>query len=308
MIEAHHLEGARATIARFLSPSPLRRASLGAAGRDVWLKLESEQPTGSFKVRGALARMAMLDDAERARGVIAASAGNHGMGVAWAGRELGVACTVYVPRGVPRVKRDGIAALGARVVVTGHQGYDDTEAEAQRAAATEGAIFVSPYDDPWVAAGNGGTVGLEVLAAMPDCATIVAPVGGGGLIVGLGAARRGGRHPAIVGVQSEASPAMARSFELGTALERFRGGPTLAEGLEGGVSARIFAAAREVLDGVELVREDEIAEAMRAAREELDLVIEGSAAVALAWMRRPTTHPAMATGPTVIVITGRNVD
>jgi threonine dehydratase len=305
VIESHHLEAAREVIARTLAPTPIREAP--ALGEGVWIKLETEQPTGSFKVRGAVARLAALDEATRACGVVAASAGNHGMGLAWASRALGVPCTVHVPRGVARVKRDGIVALGATVVVGEHEGYDETEDEARAAAGRTGATYVSPYDDPHVASGNGGTLGLEILAALPNCATIVAPVGGGGLIVGLGAARRAASAEGrlrIVGVQSEASPAMALSLERGEAIERYRGAPTLAEGLEGGVSARIFAAARQVLDRVELVREDEIAAAMAFARDMLGVTIEGSAAVALAWMLRRPAVPR----PTVVVLTGRNVD
>lgn len=300
-----HVDHAIAAVAGAAVRTPLVHAP--AIGPRVHLKRETAQHTGSFKVRGALARLSALDASERARGVIASSAGNHGLGVAFAASRLGVRARVYVPQHTPRIKRDGMVRLGAEVVVTGAPGYDATERIARAAAAREGAVFVSPYDDPFVAAGNGATIGLEIWSELPG-ATVVAPVGGGGLVTGLGAARRRlGSRARVVGVQSEASPAMARSFEEGRALEVFEGGRTLAEGLEGGVSATAYHHVRAILDRVELVTEAAIADAMRFAEASLGEIVEGSAAVVVAWARE---HAAVAPGsePLVLVLTGRNVD
>src|SRR5262249_54557886 len=160
----------------------------------------------------------------------AASAGNHGLGLALAGRTFEIESTVLVSAQTPEVKRAGIAALGAQVEVVGAN-YDEAEAEARRrAAADPGLIFVSAFDEDYVIAGNGGLMAREVLAQLPDVDTVVAPVGGGGLAAGLGVelVPRGIR---LLGVQPEANCAMKRSLEDGRAYTRYEGGPTLAEGL-----------------------------------------------------------------------------
>lgn len=305
-IESFHLDHARRVVAKHAVRTPLVHAP--KIHQRLWLKLETVQHTGSFKVRGALSRIASLGPDERDLGVIGASAGNHGLGLAWAGARLCVPVRVVVPRSAPAVKREGIAALGAELRVAPVEGYDEAEHAARREAQRGGRVFVSSYDDPWVAAGNGGTLGLEILEDRPDAELIVAPVGGGGLMAGLGAARRAtGAEARLIGVQSDTSPTMARSLELGYAIESFCGPPTLAEGLEGGVSATAFARVREVVERVDLVTEEEIAHAMLHARDVLGFVVEGSAATTLAWAARwLDSEPG--TGPAVAVITGRNVD
>lgn len=267
------------------------------------LVLESMQVTGSFKVRGAVAVIAAnLEDA-RSRGVVAVSAGNHGAGVAWAARALGVRATVVVPRTAPTIKRRRISDLGAELIVEESDHYDDAERVAIDLARSRGARFVSPYDDPDVAAGNGGTLARDALSqhAMPS--VVIAPVGGGGLASGLAVGF--GEATRVFGAQSAACPAMARSLEGGAAIETMHAnGPTLAEGLEGGVSVGGFERARRALAGVLVIEERAIAEAMAWAREELGLVIEGSSAVALAPViaRHPIAKDA------VVILTGRNVD
>jgi threonine dehydratase len=305
-IDETHLSAARALVRRHLLLTPLVPAP--SLGRRVFLKLETAQHTGSFKVRGALACIASREG-DRAQPVYAASAGNHGLGVAWAARLLGRNATVFVPKHAPMVKRNGIAGLGARVVVTEHTGYDATERVAREAAEADGAWFLSPWDDPWVAAGNGGTVGLETLEALPDIATIVAPVGGGGLVAGLDAARRElGRHVSFAAVQSEACPSMHRSFAEGRAIETFEGAPTLADGLEGGVSTASFAHVRRAVSAIDLVSEAAIASAMRFARRTLGIVVEGSAATVIAWARDRAEMLDRDGAPVVLVVTGKNVD
>lgn len=273
----------------------------------VWLKLESQQLTGSFKLRGAVAKLSALGHAERAHGVVTASAGNHGLGVAHAAKALKIRAKVFVPKTAPLVKIEGIGALGAEVVRTDETGYDATEAIARAAAEESGSVFISPFDDPWVAAGNGGTVGLEIFG-MPNVATIVAPVGGGGLMTGLLAAKAStGSAARLVGVQSEACPSMVRSIEQGAALQTFEGEETLAEGLEGGVSPSTFHHVSQGVESMQLVTEEQIAGAMRWAHGSLGEVIEGSAAAALAWaIEHAKDEPG--DGSVVVVITGRNVD
>ncbi len=303
-ITSAHLE--RATSVVTAHARTTRVLAVPELGSGVSLKLECEQDTGSFKLRGALAALAQLDPEARRRGVLAASAGNHGFGLARAGTLLDVPVTVFVAASTPVVKRDGIAGAGAQLEIIDAPGYDAVEARARAAAIERGLRFVSPFDDPQVAAGNGGTVALEILAALPDVGTIVAPVGGGGLVAGIAAARRfEAAHFAIVGVQSEACPAMAQSLAEGRARLRFEGDATLAEGLEGGVSQTTFEIARDELLRMDTVTETAIADAMRFAHEELGLAVEGSAAVVIAWLR---AHVAEVEGPVVGVISGGNVD
>jgi threonine dehydratase len=305
-IEAHHLEHARRVVSHHAVRTPLRHVP--EIHPRLWMKLETVQHTGSFKVRGALSRLASLTPEERDLGVIAASAGNHGMGLAWAGARLCIPVRVVVPRIAPAVKRDGIAALGAELRVVPVDGYDEAEEAAREEARRSGRVYVSPYDDPWVAAGNGGTLGLEVFEELPETSLVVAPVGGGGLMSGLGAAVAScGREIRLIGVQSEACPAMARSLERGQALERCSGEPTLAEGLEGGVSPSAFANVARVVERVDLVSEAEIADAMRRMRDELGVVAEWSAATTFAWATRLLENEP-GTGPAVAVVTGSNVD
>lgn len=303
-VEAEHLDRAVAVVARHARRTPLVRCP--ELGEGAWLKLENEQLTGSFKLRGALAALAALEPADRERGVLTASAGNHGFGLATAGARLGVRVTVFCAASTPQVKRDGIAGAGAKLELVDAPGYDEVERRAKEAARERGLTFVSPFDDPNVAAGNGGTLALEILEELPAVRTIVAPVGGGGLIAGLAAARRHGEaRYELIGVQSEACPAMVESLKQGRALLAFEGAPTLAEGLEGGVSPSTYRVAKEELKAMALVSEDAIRDALRFAHERLGLAIEGSAAVGLAYAR---ARGGALEPPWVVVITGGNVD
>ncbi len=283
----------------------------------VWLALEALQTTGSFKVRGALVAL----DAIRARRgegarVVAASGGNHGAGVAYAARVLGLSATIVMPRDSPRARRERIAGYGATVVLTG----SDAEAHAKILATKTGAAFVSPYDDLDVVAGNGASLGFEIVRAMggvPD--VTLAPFGRGGLATGLAYAfadqTEGCKEaPSVWGVQSEASPAMALSLEQGEAVEYLRTPePTIAEGLQGGISKPAFERAREAIAGIVVAKEEEILGAMTYAYREIGLVLEGSAAVALAPLlygvpEAVRTSRGEEETDLVVVLTGRNVD
>ena len=268
----------------------------------VWLKLECEQVTGSFKVRGPLALRAQSLDH---RPWVAASAGNHGLGVAYALQGLGTPPRVFVPRTSPAVKQSAIAALGATITVVDTTSYDDTEAAAKRYAATANAFFVSPFDHPAIMAGNGGTLGLEILEQLPDVASLLVPVGGGGLASGLACVVRALRPGVrIIGVQSQATPAMFESRQRGSAVLVHHGPPTLAEGLEGGVSARSFAYVSRWVDDLHLVSEAAIAAAMRWLWHTQRLRVEGSAAVGIAALLDGLRLPA----PVCVILTGGNVD
>lgn len=286
----------------------------------VWLALEALQLTGSFKVRGAL--LALSEGMRRWVGrpvVVAASAGNHGAGVAYAASVLGVRARIVVPRGAPRAKCERMAEWGAEIVYAEGTHYDDAEALAKQLAEDGGHPFVSPYDDVAVVAGNGGSLGYEIaraLGGVPE--RVLAPFGGGGLATGLawafadaaGNAGDGARDNAdrVWGVQSESSPVMASSLERGAAIEHFLPTmETLAEGLEGGISSSAFARARAAVAGVVVVTEDQIAQAMGHIYRDMGIVVEGSAATALVPVLEGLPE-ALCGGDLVVVLSGRNVD
>jgi threonine dehydratase len=264
-------------------------------------KIEQLQRTGSFKIRGATLRLESLGDAERRRGVVTASAGNHGLGVATAGKALGVRVEVVVPATSPEVKRRGIAALGA-TVVDGGAGYDEAEAFARRLAVERGAVFVSAFDDPWVQRGNGGTLAEEILADAPDVTQVVCPVGGGGLVAGL-AEVLAPRGVAVFGVQPAANCAMHDSLAEGRARLVYDGRPTLAEGCEGAVAQSTFDACRRHGVRVGLVSEEAILRAMAFAFRRCGWIVEPSAAVAIAGLLEGALPPSPRT---VIVVSGGN--
>jgi len=275
-----------------------------AAGH-IALKLESLQRTGSFKLRGAAAKLAGLSAEDRARGVVASSAGNHGAGLALAARELGSTAKVVIPEGTPATKRERIARLGAEVIVRG-SGYDDAEVAARALAERDGSVFVSPFDDEVVIEGNGGSLADELREQVTDLRRVVCPVGGGGLIGGL--ARRLAPHGvSVFGAQPENNCAMHDSLAEGRALTVYEGKPTLAEGCEGAVSERTYALAAEFVDGIGLVSEAAIRRAVAYLYRVGGVVAECSAAVAMAAVLEGAVRPAPQ-GTTVVVVTGGNID
>jgi threonine dehydratase len=267
-----------------------------------WLKLESLQATGSFKLRGAAVKLARLSAEERARGVVAASAGNHGLGVALAARRMGLHATVVVPQLAARSKVEGIERLGAEVVRVG-AGYDAAERFARKIADEQGRVFVSPFDDDDVLEGNGAWLGRELREQRPSLERVIVPVGGGGLIGGLGRELSAGVE--VLGVQPRVNCAMHDSLRDGRAHVTYGGGATLCDGLEGAVADRTYQLARAYVRRIVLVEEEQVLHAMAFAYRALGLVVEPSAAVGLAAARAglvPTD------GETAIVITGSNVD
>lgn len=283
----------------------MRSAGLGArAGTDVWLKCENQQRTGSFKLRGATNALAALTAGQRARGVIASSAGNHGLGVAHAARALGVHARIFVPRSAPDVKRRGIVALGAEVDDASPD-YDAAHHAAEQFAREHDMTFVNPCAGEALLAGQG-TVALEIIEELPTVRTFVVPVGGGGLVGGMAALIRAVLPEArIVGVQSEITNAMAASLAAGTRVD-VPVLPTLADGLAGQIDDEGFAIGRAAIDTMITVRESEIAEAMRWLGREHDLRAEGSGAVTTAALLHGLA-PDLA-GPVAVVVSGGNVD
>jgi threonine dehydratase len=274
------------------------------AGTEVWLKLETQQRTGSFKLRGAYNAIASLSADERARGLVTASAGNHGQGVALAASLLGARATVFVPAGAPEAKKRRIARWGAELRET-EGGYDQAHHAAETHAGRTGATFVHSFSDPAVVAGQG-TVGLEIVRDLPGVRTIVVPIGGGGLVGGIGiVARAMGSGVRVVGVQTEQTSAMHASLAAGRLVSPAYG-ETLCEGLSGDVDARSLALAAEVVDDVVLVTEDAVRRAMRRLFQEEGIVAEGSAAVGVAAVLEGAVERI--DGPAAVVLSGGNVD
>ncbi len=302
--------GIRETVSRHLRRTPLLRSEWlsGLAGAEVHLKCENLQVTGSFKVRGALAAVSLLAEDERTEGVVACSAGNHGLGLAFAAKVFGIPCTVVVPRSAPAVKADGIAALGAKVIRSPHDGYDATHAWTVDRLGELGGRFVSPFDDPAIMAGNGGTLMLEVLEDLPDVDLMVIPCGGGGCSIGAAAAARGrGARPRIVAVNTDASPGMWLSRRDGKARLEVDSAPTIAEGLEGGVSENSFRLANEYVDDVVLAREDTVRRAVSDLFARERMVVEGSGAAGVAALLDGAV-PLGEARRVCIVLTGSNID
>jgi len=306
MIALADVRRAADTLRPHLVPTPLRRSS-AFPGAPVYLKLECWQPTGSFKVRGATNLLASLAPEERARGIVAASAGNHALGVAFAAQALGgtVAATLFVPATAPRAKVDKLRRFPVAVHEKGDT-YDDAVAEALAFRERTGATWVDAFDDPRTAAGQG-TAGLEIAEELPDVDTVVVPVGGGGLISGMAAAMTA-LVPSlrVVAVQPEASPALRESLRLGRPLLTFPAGPTLADGLAGGIGEIVFAH-RHLIDEVVTVTEAETEDAIAALLAEDQVVSEGAGAVGVAALRAGRIAPRGGRA-VAVVVTGGNID
>jgi len=285
-----------------LLPSPFLTAR---CGQEILLKLESLQPIGAFKLRGAANALANLP--KGATGVACCSTGNHGRGVAFAAKKLGLRAVVLMTDKAPQTKIDAIRALGAEArVVNGTQ--DDAQAEVDRLFAGEGLIDISPFDDPYVIAGQG-TIALELLHARPDLENIVLPLSGGGLAAGVALAAKALKPMIrVIGVTMENGPAMVKSMQAGHPVEVGEYG-SLADSLGGGIFANnryTLSLCTRLLDDTLLVSEAEIYHAMQALYYQDRLISEGGAAVGPAALL--AARIADLDGPTAVVITGRNVD
>jgi threonine dehydratase len=300
------VRAAAARITGLVQRTPLARsAALSAlAGGDVYLKREDTQITGSFKARGAFNAVAQLSAEDRARGVVASSAGNHGLGVAQAARHFGVPATIYVPADAPQVKKRGIATLGA-LVDDGEADYDLAMVAAKRHAAEHGQLYINPCLGDALLAGQG-TVALEILDELPDVGTVVVCVGGGGLLGGVGGYLRGAAPGVrIVGAQSERTAAMSRSLAAGRVVE-IESLPTLADGLAGQIDDTALAIGQAALDDIVTLTEDEIAQAIAWLARQEGVTAEGAGVVAVAALLHGKTRSLPT--PIVAIVSGGNID
>lgn len=307
-VKAADVVAARAAIGDVVRRTPvIPSATLSdlAGGANVVLKAENLQRTGSFKVRGALTKLAGLGAAAQA-GVVCGSAGNHAQALAFAARERGVPCEVHMPEHAPIAKAEGAAELGATVVLGGAS-VDECVARARERAATAGLAFVHPFDDPAIVAGQG-TLGLELLDDVPDLATVVVPIGGGGLAAGIAIAIKSARPGVrVVGVQAASCAAVPGSLAAGAPVA-VGAALTIADGIAvkrpGEVTLPLLA---QWVDEVVVVDEDAIAEAIVLLAEKAKLVVEGAGAVGAAALLGGQITAAAA-GTTCVVLSGGNVD
>ena len=287
------------------TPFELSHTLSDTTGGSVYLKAENLQRTGSFKIRGAYYKIQALTPEEKAGGIVTASAGNHAQGVGLAATNLSIPCRIFVPETVPSNKLEAIRRYPVEIVQTGRL-FDAAQQAARKDASNSGRVFVSPFDDPMIMAGHG-TIALEMLSAVPDLKAVLIPVGGGGLIAGMATAFKA-LDPtiAIIGCQSSASCAMARSLEEDRPYVNYPSLPTIAEGLEGGISQATFQLGRRLIDHMVVVEEDEIRSAIRFLLQHHHLVVEGSGAVGVAALLygRWATPP----GNIGVVLTGGNMD
>ena len=300
------IEAARAVLRGITVVTPMEESRWLSAlcGGPVRLKCENLQRTGSFKTRGAYYRMARLSEAERAAGVVAASAGNHAQGVALSAQMLGIKATVFMPEGAPIPKERATRGYGAEVVFEGSY-IEDALAGARRFAEETGAVLIHPFDHADIMAGQG-TCGLEIAEQAPEATTVLVPTGGGGLIAGTAIALKARRPDVhLVGVQAEGAAAYPRSLEEGApvALDRMR---TMADGIAVGMPGALpFAAVRDLVDEVVTVSEDSMSRALVSLVERAKMVVEPAGAAAVAAL---LDHPERWETPLVAVLSGGNID
>jgi threonine dehydratase len=310
MVTLENIQSAQKTIVPYAKNTPLIRSNFLSelCKANVYLKLENLQVTHSFKIRGVINKLLSLTSEEKARGVLTASAGNHGQAVAFGAKELGFKAKIVVPTNTPNVKVDGIRQYGAELVLFGAT-YPEAERKAKELAQVEGRLYISPYNDELIVAGHG-TIGLEVLAELPNADVVIVPVGGGGLISGVSIALKSLKPTVqVLGVQSAAIPIMFESLKSGEIVKAHRHeAKTIAEGLSGGVErgSITFGIVQQYVDDIFLVREESIRHAVYVLWENEKQVVEGSGASAAALLLE---NQYLFVGKTVVlVLTGGNID
>lgn len=306
LVTVDRIRAARELLAGVIRETPMEHSRTLSAqhGGEVFLKCENLQRTGSFKIRGAYVRIHGLSASDRARGVVAASAGNHAQGVALAASTLNITSTVFMPVQVPLPKLAATRAYGAHVHLHGTV-VEETIAEAVAFAESTGAVFIHPFDHPDIIAGQG-TLGLEIADQLPVAATVVVPTGGGGLAGGVAAAIKAVRPDIrVVGVQAEQAAAYPPSLAAGGPV-RLSSLRTMADGIAVGEPGQVsYAHVDELVDEVVTVTEESLSRAVLLCLERAKLVVEPAGAATVAALLQ---YPGRFAAPVVAVLSGGNVD
>ncbi|MBI3544778.1 MAG: threonine ammonia-lyase [Deltaproteobacteria bacterium] len=301
------VEAARGTLAKLLEPTPLlpNRWLSERLGCQVFLKLENMQPIGSFKIRGATYKIARLSAAQRRKGVITASAGNHAQGVAWGCAQFKTKATIVMPVNAPLTKVQNTAALGAHIVLCGDN-YDEAHAHARKLAAKSGAVFVHPYEDVDVIAGQG-TVGLEIIEQLPEVDCVIGSMGGGGLMAGVGTVIKEFKPKTlVVGAQASGARSLIESIKRGKPFSTGQA-DTFADGIKvKTASAAMVKILKPLLDVVTHADDEATAAAVLTLMEKAKVVAEGAGALPLAVLERLTAR--LRGKKVVLIVSGGNID
>ncbi len=310
MVTLKEIEEAKKSIAPFSKLTPLIRSPFlsNLTSANIFLKLENHQITNSFKIRGVMNKLLNLSCQEKGKGVVTASAGNHGKAVAFGAQKLGFPATIVVPVNTPKIKTQGIEQYGADLLLFG-ENYPEAEKKAKEIAAKEDRLYISPYNDKLIVAGHG-TAGLEILDELPNVDVVLVPVGGGGLISGISIAIKSkNQRVQVIGVQSEAVPIMYESLKAGSIVQPHRHEQnTVAEGLSGGIEngSITFTIVQKFVDEVLLVKEKTIRHAVYLVWKNENQIVEGSGVAGTALLLE---NKRLFTGKNVaVVLTGGNID
>ncbi len=307
MVTLEDIQEAQKDIAPFIRSTPLIHSQFLTTFCEcpLYLKLENLQITNSFKPRGVFNKLLHLEKEEQEMGIITASAGNHGQAVAYAAKKLNCYARVVVPNPTPKVKIEGIKKYGADLVLFG-KSYDEAEKKAKELARKDGCAYISPYNDEHIIAGHG-TIGLEILEALPDVDAIMVPLGGGGLLSGISIAVKSKKpNVEVIGVQSKSSPVMYNSLKAGRIVTIKKAGKSVAEGLSGNVGPITFEIVKKYVDLVLLVKEKTLRTSIYLLWAHDKLVVEGSGAAAVAPVIE--NKPLFKNKRVVSVLTGGNID
>ena len=308
VVTLKNIQDARKAIAPFIKCTPLVQSQFLTTSCEcpLFLKLENLQITSSFKPRGVFNKLLHLSAQEKNKGIITASAGNHGQAVAFVAQKLNHYARIVVPTNTPKVKINGIKKYGADLVLFGET-YDEAERKAKKLAGKDGCTYISPYDDELIIAGHG-TIGIEIMKALPNIDAIMVPLGGGGLISGISIAVKSSRaNVKVIGVQSKSSPVMYESLKAGKIVNVQKTiTPSIAEGLSGNVGPITFKIVQKWVDSIILVKEETLRRAVYLLWKYDKQVVEGSGAAAVAPIM--DNKPLFKDKTVVSVVTGGNID
>lgn len=274
---------------------------------NIFLKLENLQITNSFKIRGAINKLYQIEKEDEE--IITASSGNHGQAVAKASKELGLSAKIVVPEGTPEKKKELIQKYGAKLIIYGKT-VDEAESYGREIAQKNEKLYISPYNDPDIIAGQG-TIGLELIEQLPSLQAILVPIGGGGLITGIAIAiKENNPNISIVGIQAQNDAAMFHSQKVGKILypDQYPHSPTLADGLAGGIeqSSLTFSFVQKYVDQILLVKEESIEKAINLLWKKEKLIVEGAGAVGIAALLE---NPSQFSGQKIaVILSGGNID